>query len=109
MPDADAKYRAHPTYSLDEMLVEEICSSDRLLSRDPTPEQEFRGTELLTLVHTPVRALPTRLRHVAEDRIYEELSLDALAPKRRISVTAALALLCHCHALHGRLTCHSIR
>jgi hypothetical protein len=48
-------------------------------SKNPTPEQECRCTELHSLVHTTVRALPTRLCHVAEDRFYEELSLNALA------------------------------
>lgn len=87
------KHRAHPTHSLDEILADDTCSSHRLISKNPTPEQECRGTELLTLVHTTVGALPTRLRHVAEDRFYGELSLDALAQKRGISITAAKSRL----------------
>jgi len=87
------KHRTHPTYSLDEMLAEETCSSYQLISKNPTPEQECGGTELLTLVRTTVRALPMHLRHVAEDRFYEELSLNALAEKRGISATAAKSRL----------------
>jgi RNA polymerase sigma-70 factor (ECF subfamily) len=87
------KHRAHPTYSLDEMLAEGTCSSYQLPSKNPPLEQECRCTELHSLVHTTVSALPTRLRHVAEDRFYEELSLNALAEKRGISTTAAKSRL----------------
>jgi len=97
------KHRAHPTYSLDEMLKEKTCSLHLLLSKSPTPEQEFRGTEVSTLVHTTVKALPAKLRHVAEDRIYEDLSLDALARKRRISVTAAKSRLFRARRLLGKV------
>jgi RNA polymerase sigma-70 factor (ECF subfamily) len=87
------KHRTHPTYSLDEILAEDTCSSYQLISTNPTPEQECREAELLTLIHTTVKALPTHLRHVAEDRFYKELPLNALAEKRGISATAAKSRL----------------
>lgn len=87
------KHRTHPTYSLDEMLAEETFSSYQLIAKDATPEQECRGAELSTLIHTTVRTLPNDLRHVAQDRIYEELSLNELAQKRGITTTAAKSRL----------------
>jgi DNA-directed RNA polymerase specialized sigma24 family protein len=75
------------------MLEEETYSSYRLHARNSTPEQECRGTELRALIHTKIKALPTRLRHVAEDRFYVDLSLNALAEKRQIGVTAAKSRL----------------
>jgi RNA polymerase sigma-70 factor (ECF subfamily) len=103
------KHRARPTYSLDEMLAEDTFSPLQLLSSGPTPEQECRGTELLHLIHTTVRALPVRLRHIAEDRIYEELSLDAVAEKRGISVTAAKSRLFRARRLLGKAVTEGVR
>ncbi|SEB43017.1 RNA polymerase sigma factor [Terriglobus roseus] len=80
--------RSRPSSSLEELTGGDDAAFVLIAASGLNPEQEYSSRQMRKNLGKAVSLLPIRLREVAQDYIYEELSLVEVADKRGLSLPA---------------------
>lgn len=80
--------RRRPIYSLEELTSGDEAAFFPIADHKPSPEQQCACNEMKHRLSQAVSKLPDTLRNVANDHLYDELSMVEVAGKRGLTLAA---------------------